>query len=253
MPTKKEGNEQLSASDFAYVPNPESVSTWKLRIDSASHVSAAVAALGKGFMGNKVQIPAKDLPAVKRKVAAAYRKFFPDNELPPVLKSVKLEVKIDEESVVSGLVDKLFNALSEFFIEEASDDVVEDAQDVALAEDTQIMKAYNEELRQATFVVLEADVVDLHGDTYSADEVRKAAHNFWTYCQKAYVDHSQETSSATIVENYIAPVDMLIGDRLIRKGAWLQVWQFDNTLWPAVKSGQYNGVSIGAYAKCESL
>ena len=42
----------------------------------------------------------------------------------------------------------------------------------------QITKAVNEELKQATFLVLAPDEVDLQGDTYSADEVRKACHNF---------------------------------------------------------------------------
>lgn len=260
MPTKKEGNEQLSASAFAYVPDPEAVSTWKLRIDDAQHVSAAVAALGKGFMGNKVQIPSKDLPAVKRKVAAAYRKFFPDNELPPVLKSVKLEVKIDEESVVSGLVDKLFNALSEFFIEEAADDVVEDAQDVdnyatqvAGSSGFMVNKSLNEELRQALFIVLEPNTVDLHGDVYSEVDVLKACHSFNTECEKAYIDHRIETSDAVFVESYIAPTDLEINGEHVKKGTWLANVQFNEKLWPDIKSGKYTGLSIGCFATTTEL
>lgn len=96
--TKKEGDETLSASAFAYVPDKESPSTWKLRIDDANHTRAAVAALGKGFRGNKVDIPSEDLPAVKRKVKAAYKKFFPDEkELPEILKSNEKEITLKEE------------------------------------------------------------------------------------------------------------------------------------------------------------
>jgi hypothetical protein len=73
--TKKQGSEQLKSSDFAYVPDPKSPSTWKLRIDSAGHVGGAIAAIGKGYRGQKVDIPEKDLPAVKRKILAAWKKF----------------------------------------------------------------------------------------------------------------------------------------------------------------------------------
>lgn len=73
--TKKEGNQDLPASAYAYVPDPQKPSTWKLRIDDVAHVGAAVAALGKGFRGQKVQIPAADRAKVKAKVRAAWRKF----------------------------------------------------------------------------------------------------------------------------------------------------------------------------------
>lgn len=81
--TKKDLNERLSASDYAYVPDPKKPSTWKLRIDDAHHVEGAIAALGKGYRGEKVVIPQRDLPAVKRKVLAAWRKFHGKDEKPP--------------------------------------------------------------------------------------------------------------------------------------------------------------------------
>lgn len=96
--TKKEGDETLSASAYAYVPDASKPSTWKLRIDDANHTRAAVAALGEGFRGNKVSIPESDLPAVKRKVKAAYKKFFPDaEELPSILKSNQEVLALQEE------------------------------------------------------------------------------------------------------------------------------------------------------------
>ena len=58
--SKKEGSEHLSASSYAYTPDKKEPSTWKLRIDDANHVRGAVAALGKGFRGNKVELPAED-------------------------------------------------------------------------------------------------------------------------------------------------------------------------------------------------
>lgn len=84
------------ASDYAYVPDPQKSSTWKLRLTNTPGgkpdtriVGAAVAALGKGFRGQKVQIPAKDLPKVKRKVRAAWLEANKDktrDDLPEILK-----------------------------------------------------------------------------------------------------------------------------------------------------------------------
>ncbi|UUW39735.1 putative portal protein [Vibrio phage VPMCC14] len=99
---KKEGSEELPASAYAYTPDTEKVSTWKLRIDDAEHVRAAVAALGEGFRGNKVSIPSEDLPAVKRKVRAAYKKFYPENDVPEVLKSLD---KTDSDPVLESNVN----------------------------------------------------------------------------------------------------------------------------------------------------
>jgi hypothetical protein len=61
-----------------YVPDKDKPSTWKLRIDDATHVRSAVAALGKGFRGNKVEIPADEKDSVIRKVRKAYKKFYPE-------------------------------------------------------------------------------------------------------------------------------------------------------------------------------
>ena len=72
------------ASDFAYVPDPKKSSTWKLRLTAkpggvpdAGIVGAAIAAIGKGFRGKKAQIPAADMPAVKAKIRAAWKKANP--------------------------------------------------------------------------------------------------------------------------------------------------------------------------------
>lgn len=95
-PCKKEGDKGcFPKGDYAYAPGP--VFTWKLRLTDtpdgdpdAGIVGAAVAALGpKGFRGNPVQIPEDAIPAVKAKVAAAWKKANPDKDeadMPDVLK-----------------------------------------------------------------------------------------------------------------------------------------------------------------------
>lgn len=103
---KTEDGQQFPASDYAYVPDPDKPSTWKLRLTKtpggtpdAGIVGAAIAALGKGFRGEKVQIPSGDLPKVKAKVRAAWSKANPDkdaSDMPPVIKeSEEIEILAD--------------------------------------------------------------------------------------------------------------------------------------------------------------
>lgn len=93
---KTEDGQQYPAAAFAYVPDPEMPSTWKLRLwdspdakETRRQVGMAVAAMGKGFRGNKVQIPSEDMGSVKAKVKAAWKKVNPDltdDDMPAILK-----------------------------------------------------------------------------------------------------------------------------------------------------------------------
>lgn len=117
-----------------------------------------------------------------------------------------------------------------------------------------VFKQAQEELKQATFLVLSPDEVDLHGDIYDAVEVRKACHNFNIHCRKANLLHLFETDSFSIVESYISPVDMQMGETIIKAGSWLVVLQFyEESIWGGVKDGSYTGVSIGAIANAEPI
>ena len=85
--TKREDGKDFPASAYAYVPDATKPSTWKLRLTrtpgggpDAGIVGAAIAALGKGFRGQKVQIPAADLAGVKAKVRTAWKKANPDKK-----------------------------------------------------------------------------------------------------------------------------------------------------------------------------
>lgn len=90
--TKKEGNDSLPASAYAYVPDPMMPSTWKLRIDDAAHVGAAIAAMGPGFRGNKVELPSSAVAGVKAKIRRAWKKFHPDKmmaDMPMAIRNVQ--------------------------------------------------------------------------------------------------------------------------------------------------------------------
>lgn len=61
---------------FAYVPDEESPSTWKLDISDAEHVAGAITALQRGgFRGQKVEIPADDKKKVISKISARIGKL----------------------------------------------------------------------------------------------------------------------------------------------------------------------------------
>src|SRR5215471_5104082 len=69
--TKTEDGLDFPASAYAYVPDPKEPSTWKLRLwespeakETSAQVGRSVAALGKGFRGNKVSIPSGDREGV---------------------------------------------------------------------------------------------------------------------------------------------------------------------------------------------
>lgn len=123
----------------------------------------------------------------------------------------------------------------------------------------EVTKALDEEDRKALFVVLEPDVVDLHGDTYTAIEVEKACENYNEHCRVANLFHQVETSEAAVVQSFISPADFTLDNGVeVQKGTWLQWWKFPETevgeeLWQRVKSGEINGVSIGAMAQAEEL
>lgn len=71
-PTQSVDGEPHPASHFAYVPDPQQPSTWKLPIFDANHVRNALARL------NQTQIPAAAMAGVKRKIRAAARRFGVD-------------------------------------------------------------------------------------------------------------------------------------------------------------------------------
>lgn len=83
----------LPADAFAYTPDKADPSTWRLPLwaeggtgPDARRVGAAIAALGKGFRGQKVQLPADAVAGVKAKVRAAWKTLNPDaTEVPAVI------------------------------------------------------------------------------------------------------------------------------------------------------------------------
>jgi len=117
--TKTENGMEFTADAYLYVPDPQSPSTWKLRIEETpgnvtrAQLGRAAAALGPGFRGQRVDLPAEDRQKVARALIAWYRKLqTPDEEIPvylwkiagmnaPTPKALKVLSK-DEGSVTIG-------------------------------------------------------------------------------------------------------------------------------------------------------
>ncbi len=100
-------------------------------------------------------------------------------------------------------------------------------------------------------VVLEPDVVDAQGDTYSSGEVRQAAHRFLEDFGGLGLMHRHRVNGQVkILESYLAPSDVELGGVSIRKGTWLLAARIlSDELWAQVKNGQLTGFSIGGSAR----
>lgn len=117
--TKTEDGKAFPASDYAYVPDPENPSKWKLRLTAEPYgepdpriIGAAVAAFGKEFRGQEVQIPQSDLSEVKRKVLQAWLKTHPDldsADAPEILKEKIMpeNQNMDEQSTKEPGIEEL--------------------------------------------------------------------------------------------------------------------------------------------------
>lgn len=224
MAVEKDG---VPASGWAYTPDKTKTSTWKLNISDAVHTSAAVAALGKGFRGNKVSIPSDDLAGVKAKVRAAYKKFYPDKEVPSAIAKSMMETVTE---AVTAALTKAFG------------DVAQDTTPDVVAEE---MVSYE--------IVYEPLVKDAHGEWMSEETLAHACENFNTNLQKGVVQpnlfHLQNTDTFTIEDSWIQKeFDVVVeatGEK-IKAGAWVcKIKYHDDDLWILKKAGVIGGVSIG--------
>jgi len=154
------------------VPDPKKPSTWKLRLwdsiaekETAAQVGRAVAALGKGFRGQKVQIPSDDLSGVKAKVLAAWLRVNKDKnrgDAPSILKSGGFMKKTAEE------LQKEFDELQKTHDElvKTNDTLQETHDELVKTNDT--LQETHDELKKT--VANKGDKIDKSG---MSEEVRK--------------------------------------------------------------------------------
>jgi len=128
-PVKIENGQSYPKEAYAYTPS-DAPGSWKLRLwespeekATAAQVGRAVAALGAGFRGEKVEIPDADLPAVKAKVRAAWKQANPDKkpaDMPDAIRAGEptpddVHAPKDKKPPRLNFLNRLYAALRERF------------------------------------------------------------------------------------------------------------------------------------------
>lgn len=102
-------------------------------------------------------------------------------------------------------------------------------------------------------VVYEPDVEDAHGDFMDAETIEKAAHGFMEEYQNIDKQHDFKTNAGKVVESYVAPSDMTVGDTAIVKGTWVLVTKATDELWESIQNGEFTGYSLAGTAEVEEV
>ena len=102
-----------------------------------------------------------------------------------------------------------------------------------------------------TGIVYEPMTEDAHGNYMTEEEITKAAYWFAKNGDSVDLQHSFESvAGLKVVENYVAPSDLTIGDTPVMKGAWIiTVECTDEAVWDAVQKGELTGFSMGGVGK----
>jgi len=112
----------------------------------------------------------------------------------------------------------------------------------------------DEDQRLVTGIVMEPDEVDTQGDIVKEPLILKACHEFMMNSQVIGLQHKKLAKSIKVVENYISPMDMMLGGQEVKKGSWVMTVKILNdSLWEGVKKGDYTGFSIGGFAVKEEV
>lgn len=102
-------------------------------------------------------------------------------------------------------------------------------------------------------VVYEPNVEDAHGDFMDAETIEKAAHGFMEEYQNIDKQHDFKTGAGKVVESYVAPSDMNVGDTAIAKGTWVLVTKATDELWESIQKGEFTGYSLAGTAEVEEV
>lgn len=104
--------------------------------------------------------------------------------------------------------------------------------------------------------VLVPESIDKQGDIVSADEIQEAAYQYVEDSQRAGLMHSVMlgTKKVPLVESFIAPQQLTINRRRVKKGSWVVTFKvYDQKLRKMIKDGTLNGFSIGGRSSVEDV
>lgn len=98
-------------------------------------------------------------------------------------------------------------------------------------------------------IVYEPDVEDSYGDSMSAEEIEKTAHEFLEFYRNMDTEHNVVAGAGAVVESYIAPVDITIGETLVKAGTWILATRASDEVWQKWKNGEITGYSMFGMAR----
>ena len=98
-----------------------------------------------------------------------------------------------------------------------------------------------------TGIVYEPLTEDAHGNYMTEQEITKAAYWFAKNGNQVDVQHSFEPlEKAAVVESYVAPCDMSVGEQAIKKGTWMMTVEVDDPdIFEKVQKGEITGFFHG--------
>jgi len=104
--------------------------------------------------------------------------------------------------------------------------------------------------RIVTGVVMEPGVMDTDREFFSQETIERAAHTFLAEFRQMNMEHMKPISGVQIVESFITPISMSLGEQSIKLGSWIMsVKVNDNDLWKQITNGEITGFSIEGFAK----
>lgn len=146
-----------------------------------------------------------------------------------------------------SLVDKGANGVPFAIIKSAGKNAIQKQVQIAkIDDDKRIVKG----------VVYQPDVADAHDDQMDEVEIEKAAHLFMEKQHTYNIDkqHDLEADKGFVIESYIAPCDMTLGEQEIVKGSWVAAVKVtENDTWEAIKKGEITGFLMWGVGKREEI
>lgn len=154
-----------------------------------------------------------------------------------------------------GLAEKIESVISEKSVEKTDEEFTKTINfirptEICEGEDCDISLRKAEEKQIVYGVVYEPYEEDVQGDYATPEDIEKAAHTFLEEYNQMSLEHERLTSQAKVVESFIAPKDLMIGNDYIKKGSWVLATHIIPTeLWQQVKNGEISGYSMEGTAE----
>lgn len=134
-----------------------------------------------------------------------------------------------------------------------SEDESSEAEEQGSFNSFHVLKSFNEELREITCVAMVANEVDAHGDLFTIEAVKGAAHDFisnFNISKEIGIDHSGQRPDIEMVGSWYAEKAGEVDGFAYPDNCWLvKLKANDDEVWESVKKGDRTGTSIEGKAK----